>query len=179
VWRYSILEAGLSVTPGALTAAVAAVVAGRIVDRYGARTLVAVTSALFVGVVAWLAEALTAEPNFVGLWLPAGLLGGAALGATAVSLASAAARALPPAHFAAGSGLNLAARQLGGALGVALLASILDAADPGMSGYRTVFVLCGAAAALVALSAIFLARGSARVEVRESPSEAVVRAVEP
>jgi EmrB/QacA subfamily drug resistance transporter len=179
VWRYSILEAGLSVTPGALTAAVAAVVAGRIVDRYGARTLVAVTSVLFVGVVVWLAEALTAEPNFLGLWLPAGLLGGAALGATAVSLASAAARALPPAHFAAGSGLNLASRQLGGALGVALLASILDAADPGMSGYRTVFVLCGAAAALVALSAIFLARGSARVEVREGPSEAVVRAVEP
>lgn len=168
VWDYSILEAGLSVTPGAVTAAAAAVLAGRVVDRYGPRALAAVGAAIAAGVGVWLAEALSSDPDFLGLWLPTGLVSGAAIGVTSVSLSSAAARALPPAHFAAGSGLNLAARQLGGTLGVALLASILEAADPGMSGYRAVYWFCAAAGGLVVLSALFLAPAAA---ARPAPSQ--------
>jgi sugar phosphate permease len=63
-------------------------------------------------------------------------------------------------------GLNTTARQLGGALGVAMLAAILEAADPGPSGYRVAFALCGAAAAIVALAALATLAGRSQLPRR-------------
>jgi EmrB/QacA subfamily drug resistance transporter len=155
IWGYSILEAGLAVSPGALASAVAAIVAGRVVDRRGPRAVVIPAGLLLAGAGLWLAAAAGAHAAFLTVWLPAGLLSGIALGSISVALTSAAARALPPARFAAGTGLNMTARQLGGALGIALIPPIL-AAHPGGAGYRDVFLLCAIASGLVAATGLLL-----------------------
>lgn len=160
VWDYSIVEAGLAVTPGAFTSAIGAVIAGRHADRHGPRGAVLVGSALFAAAGAWLIAGLGDEPALWSLWVPTGLLVGAGMGAVTVGITSAAAGALPPERFAAGTGLMMTARQLGGALGVAALAAVLASAENPASadGYRTVIALSTVAAALVAVTGLWLAR---------------------
>jgi MFS family permease len=154
IWGWSILEAGFAVTPGAVASAVAAVLSGRIADRRGPAPLIAVGAAFMAASAIWVVAALDTDPNFLGFWLWTGLLSGVGFGTMSVGLTAAAARALPPQSFAAGVGLNTTARQLGGALGVALLAAILEAAEPGPSGYQVAFALCGAATTIVGLGAL-------------------------
>jgi EmrB/QacA subfamily drug resistance transporter len=156
VWDYSILQAGLAVSPGAFTSAAAAVVAGRIADRGGARGVVVFGALLLAAVGIWLNQALTTTPDFVGLWLPAGLIGGVGMGAALTGATASAAASLPPAMFAAGTGLNMTARQLGGALGVAVLASILEGQGAGLGAFRDVFLFCTGAAVLASIAGLRL-----------------------
>jgi EmrB/QacA subfamily drug resistance transporter len=157
VWNYSILEAGFAVSPGALTSAIAAVAAGRVIDRRGAREVVVGGGLLLAAVGIWIAAAVTEEPNFLGLWLPAGILCGIPFGAVSVGLTSVAVRSLPPEQFAAGTGMTMTARQLGGAFGVAVMASILEAAGPGVGGFQAVYLFCAGAACLSAIAAFRMA----------------------
>ena len=172
IWGYSIVEAGLAVSPGALTSALAAVAAGRLIDRRGARELVAVAALLLAADAVWIAAATTSDPNFLGLWLPAGILCGIPFGVVSVGLTSAAVRSLPPASFAAGTGMTMTARQLGGAFGVALMASILEAAGPGIGGFHTVFLFCAAGSVLTGLAALRL--GGVTASVAAAPATAGV-----
>jgi EmrB/QacA subfamily drug resistance transporter len=163
IWGYSIVEAGLAVSPGALTSAIAAVAAGRLIDRRGARELVVASALLLAADAVWIAAASTSDPNFLGLWLPAGILCGIPFGIVSVGLTSAAVRSLPPESFAAGTGMTMTARQLGGAFGVALMASILEAAGPGIGGFHSVFLFCAAGSVLTSLVALRLGRAPAPV----------------
>lgn len=178
VWGYSIVEAGLAVTPGAFTSAIGAVVAGRHADRHGPRGAVLVGSLLFAAAGAWLVAGLGEEPALWSLWVPSGLLVGAGMGAVTVGITSAAAGALPPERFAAGTGLMMTARQLGGALGVASLAAVLTAAGSPASadGYRTVLALSTAAAALVAVTGLWLGRPAPATAVPDSADPALTSA---
>lgn len=159
VWGYSIVEAGLAITPGAFSSAVAAVIAGRAVERRGAAPVVAIGALIFAAAGLWSVLALSETPNFLTFWLPLGLVGGAGMGSATVGLTAAAARALPPDQFAAGTGLLMTARQLGGALGVAALAAIVEADGGSVAGFRGVFAICTVATLLTALSALWLRGG--------------------
>ncbi|MES1209532.1 MAG: hypothetical protein ABUS79_26645, partial [Pseudomonadota bacterium] len=97
IWDYSIVEAGLAITPGAFSSAVAAVIAGRVVDRRGAVAVVVVSGLLFAAAGLWCVVGLGPEPRFLTFWLPLGIVGGAGMGGATVGLTGAAARALPPA----------------------------------------------------------------------------------
>lgn len=158
VWGYSIVEAGLAVTPGAFSAAVGSVVAGRAIERRGPAPVVAVGALIFALGGLWMVLGIGATPQFVTFWLPLGLFTGLGMGAATVGLTAAAARALPPAQFASGTGLVMTARQFGGALGVAVLATILAGDEVGLDGYRTVFAICASAALLAGVSARWLTR---------------------
>ncbi len=168
VWGYSIVEAGLAVTPGALTSAVAAVLAGRAVQRRGPAPVVALGAVVFAAAGAWCVAGIGTEPEFLGFWLPLGLVAGAGIGAATVGITAAAARAVPPERFAAGTALMMTARQFGGALGVALLATLLDAGDGSLGAFRGVFALCAGAAALTLLCVPWLARTPASIPTDEA-----------
>jgi EmrB/QacA subfamily drug resistance transporter len=168
VWGWSILEAGFAVTPGALASAVAAVLAGRIADRRGAAPLIVIGAVFMAASAGWVVAGLDTEPDFLGFWLWTGLLSGVGFGSMSVGLTAAAAKALPPQSFAAGVGLNTTARQLGGALGVALLAAILES-DPGVSGYQSAFALCGLATVLVGVGALAAASRPVSLQVLRGP----------
>jgi EmrB/QacA subfamily drug resistance transporter len=167
VWHYSVLKAGLAVSPGALTSAATAVVCGRLVATRGARAIVVFGALLLAGAGVWCALAVGPDPNLLGFWLPAGSVAGIAMGAAMVGVSSAAATSVDPTSFAAGTGLNMTARQLGGALGIATLAAILEAQGPTVEAFRDVFLFCSVAAACTALAAIRL---SARAALRERDS---------
>ena len=145
-WGYSPLEAGLALSPGALSAAVAAMLAGRLPASLGPRAAVMAGGLTMAATATWVALAVEQTPAFWSLWLPAGLIGGAGMGAVTWGASSAAALSVAPARFAGATGLNVTARQVGGALGVAALAAFVAAntADA-LDGYRLVYLFAAVA----------------------------------
>jgi hypothetical protein len=80
----------------------------------------------------WASPVFGATSNFWGGWVPSALLGGAGIGLGLTCLSTIAAATVPALKFAAGLGMTLTVRQLGGALGVAGLAAIISSsAVPG------------------------------------------------
>jgi EmrB/QacA subfamily drug resistance transporter len=145
VWDYSELEAGLAVTPGAVTAMLASLWLGKRATPVVQRRALVTAAAVFGAVALFMAFALTDQTRFLAVWLPAGLFGGAAIGAALTALSVASATSVPPQKFAAGTGLTLTARQLGGALGVAVMAALLSSSHAaGADHFTAVYVVCGA-----------------------------------
>jgi EmrB/QacA subfamily drug resistance transporter len=143
VWGYSPLKTGLAMTPGAVAAALVALGCGPLVARHGPRPVVLAGLATLAGAGVWVVLAVEDAPAFVALWLPAGTLVGIGMGAIATGMSSAAALSVAPAQFAAGVGLNQAARAVGGALGVAAMATILRGTDPAAAAsYLGVYEMC-------------------------------------
>jgi EmrB/QacA subfamily drug resistance transporter len=176
VWHYPVLKAGLAVSPGAFTSAAAAVVAGRVSGVRGSRPVVVAGSLLLAGVGVWIAVAMGTHPNFLTFWLPAGAVAGAAMGAAMTGVGSAAATSVDSTSFAAGTGLNLTARQIGGALGVAVLAAILETQGPSVDAFRHVFLFSSAAAAASAACALGLSAPRVRLAERDRRRAAVAPA---
>ncbi|WP_272474790.1 MFS transporter [Baekduia alba] len=156
VWGYSPLKAGLAVSPGAIVAAVVALRAGPVVARYGPRPVVVGGLAITAAIAVWLIFGIDDTPAFLTLWLPISFPLGIGMGAITTGLSAAAALAVQPAQFAAGVGLNQAARAVGGALGVAALATILQGTDPSAAAsYVGVYEMC----TILLVAAIVVALG--------------------
>ncbi len=125
VWGYSILLAGLAVTPGPLVVAVVAGPAGKLAGRIGFRPVLLVGFAVFASGLAWYALRIGVDRDFPGVWLPGSLIVGLGIGLTFPVLSAAAVSSLQAQRFAVGSAVNQTARQVGGALGVAVLVVVL------------------------------------------------------
>ena len=130
VWRYSILTAGLALTPGPFTAMAVAGPASRLVERVGHRPVVVPGALVWAGGMAWFASQLGVTPDFLGGWLPGMLILGVGAGLTFPTLSGAAVGSVPGPRFAVATSLNSVARQLGAALGVAILIAILGNPTP-------------------------------------------------
>ncbi|MFJ3766522.1 DHA2 family efflux MFS transporter permease subunit [Streptomyces sp. NPDC090082] len=157
VWGYSELKAGLAVTPGAFSAAIGAMVVGKRVGPRGQWAGVLVGSVLFGGSCAAMYLLLDSEPRYLALWLPIGIVAGVGIGAALTGISNAATAALEPQRFASGTGLLMTMRQVGGALGIAVLAAILQRHSVlDDQGYLQVFLACaiGSVAAAAAAPAI-------------------------
>ncbi|MEU9844988.1 MFS transporter [Actinomadura sp. NPDC048032] len=154
-WHYSILKAGFASTPGAFTATAAAVAAGRLAARFGVRPAVTGGALIMVVSGAWVIATLPAEPHFATFWLPLGLLVGTGMGMISTGTASAAALSAGPLRFAGATGLNTTARQLGGALGIAVLAALLPE-RAAFGDYASVYLFCTIAAAGTAAAGLLL-----------------------
>jgi NTE family protein len=124
VWHYSILSAGLALTPEPVVAIALAVPTIRLVRRLDHRPVLAVGALVWAGGMAYLAFALDRQPDFLGGWLPGMVLLGLGAGLTFPTLSGVAIGAVPGARFAVASSLNSVATQLGAALGVGILIAI-------------------------------------------------------
>lgn len=129
VWHYPIWKAGLAITPGPLVVAAVSGPAGRVAARIGFRSVLVVGAGFFAGGLSMYAIQVGLRPAYVAHWLPATLLTGVGIGLTFPVLSAAAVSSLPTERFAVGSAVNQTARQIGGALGVALLVAILGSAS--------------------------------------------------
>ncbi|MGP4023343.1 MFS transporter [Actinomadura sp. 3N407] len=152
-WDYSILKAGLASTPGALTATAAAIVMGRLTGRIGVRPAVTGGALIMVASGTWAFASLPSEPHFLTFWLPVGLLVGTGMGMLSTGTASAAALSVDPQRFAGATGLNTTARQLGGALGIAVLAALLPA-HAVHGDFTAIYLFCTLAAGGAALAGL-------------------------
>lgn len=123
VLGYTALQAGLRLTPMALVLMVMAPVAGQLVARVGTKALVAVGMAIGAGGLWYLAQTTPAS----GYWH---VLGGLVILAVGLSMSMVPATesimgSLPPGQAGVGSAMNDTTREIGGALGVAILGSVL------------------------------------------------------
>jgi EmrB/QacA subfamily drug resistance transporter len=162
-WHYSAFKSGLAIAPGPAVAAAFAINAGRLRKRLGA-VAPAVIGGIAMGVssIWWLVFA-TSDPHYIYV-LPALLLGGMSSGMTQAPL-YAAANTLPADRATTGSAVLNMARQIGSAVGVALLVALLATNTPdSIAEFRRGWVLM-ALAAWAATALIFFglrgARGSA------------------
>jgi EmrB/QacA subfamily drug resistance transporter len=130
VWDYSVLKAGIAFAPGPFTAAVFALPAGRLGPRFGTHVLTAIGGTVFGIGAAWWALRAGTEPAYATELLPGMLLTGMGVGLTLPSVSAAAVSELPPARLATGSAVLQMARQLGIALGVAILIAIFGHPSP-------------------------------------------------
>jgi EmrB/QacA subfamily drug resistance transporter len=178
IWHYSELEAGLAQTPGAVLAAVGAVVMGKVMGRFGGPRFAAVLGmAAHAAVPALLLFFLTADSAFLEIWLPASVFVGFGIGATMMAAMSAGAMSAPPTKFASVSAMNNTARQIGGALGAAAVATILQsgtAADGTrtVSSYLDVFTFCLVLTVVAIVVAIVGLKTSAPQEPDRQPAAA-------
>src|SRR4051794_16920153 len=126
VWHWSALATGLAIAPGPLMVPLFSFVfAGPLIARFGPGVVIAAGSTIFAAGAAWWALALGLEPDYVGDMLGGMILTGIGVGLTLPTLMATGASSLPPNSLATGSAVINMLRQIGLAIGVALLVAIL------------------------------------------------------
>jgi MFS family permease len=128
LWGYSVLHAGVALIPGPLMAALFAAPAGRLGGRFGQKPVVAAGGIAIAISFIWPLAFVDTTPNYVGAFLPGFLVGGIGVGLVLGALPGAVTASLPPERFATGTAVYGMARQVGAAIGVAILVALL--ADP-------------------------------------------------
>ena len=125
VWHYSQARAGLAIAPGPLMVIPIAVVTGRLAGRYGHRPFLVGGALLYAAAGLWFRLVPGIEPSYASQWLPGLLLTGTSVGLVLPSLSGAAVSKLPAQHYAVGSAVNQATRQIGAVIGVAITVLLL------------------------------------------------------
>ena len=83
-----------------------------------------------IGAVLWFAGRVGMTPDFAGQWLPGMVLLGIGAGTLFPNLSGAAVASAPGENFATATGMNSVARQVGAALGVAVVVAIIGTPTP-------------------------------------------------
>ncbi|HVC06905.1 MAG TPA: DHA2 family efflux MFS transporter permease subunit [Solirubrobacterales bacterium] len=181
VWGYSALHAGLALSPGPLMAAVFAVPSGRLGGRVGQRPVAATGGLVFAAGFALILASVGPSPDYAGAFLPGFMLGGAGVGMVLGTLPAAATASLPADRFATGTAVFGMARQIGAAIGVAMLVALLDNPAPGelLTGIRRGWVFSLATGLGTAALALALGPRAARVEAPPPPRPDPLRGVAP
>jgi EmrB/QacA subfamily drug resistance transporter len=120
---YSPLDAGLRVLPWTAMPMIVAPISGALSDRIGGRPLMAVGLGLQAIGLAWIAMVSTATVGYESLVGPF-ILSGIGMGMFFAPVANVVLSAVRPVEEGKASGANNAIREVGGVLGVAVLASI-------------------------------------------------------
>ena len=125
VWHYSLFEAGLAVSPGAIVAAVVSRPFGGLAHRRGYRPVIVAGAVVWaISLSFFYAHRVGLSPDFLGVWLPAQIVSGIGVGAVLPLLTSAAVSGVPGGRFATASSAASASRQLGAVVGITILVVI-------------------------------------------------------
>jgi hypothetical protein len=130
-WHESILRAGLQLAPGPGMAALSAVPASIVAQRIGPRWTGFVGTLLFAAGIGLLALSAGEQPHYVRDFLPGMAIGGMGVGFVLPSVQGAAMATLPPALFSTGTAKISMARQIGAALGIAILVAVIGVPSTG------------------------------------------------
>jgi EmrB/QacA subfamily drug resistance transporter len=177
------LQSGLRVLPWTIMPMFVAPVAGILSDRIGARPLMATGLALQAIAIAWLAAVITPTVAYGALLVPF-ILAGTGMALVFAPAANSVLSAVRPEEAGQASGATNAIRELGGVLGVAVLASVFTAnggyASPqdyvdGMTAALPIGAAVLALGALIALAIPRLRRADETASA-EAPATALVEA---
>jgi EmrB/QacA subfamily drug resistance transporter len=162
---YSALRTGMAIVPMTVLLAAGPLAAKRLLPRFGPRTLILAGGILTTFGLAWMSQ-LPDHSDY-----PAHILGplavtGAGIGLMLLPLAASATAGLEPRYAGLASGLFNLARQLGGAIGLAVLVTIAAAttrhshlahsAAATVHGYRIALLICAAVSLASVLIALLL-----------------------
>lgn len=121
---YTALETGVALLPLALASFVAGGVGGVLTDRYGAARTVQLGLVCEVAGVAWLASVIATDTPWWAT-VPALAVYGFGVGLATAQLGNVVLADVPPAASGQASGTETTAQELGSALGIAVLGSVL------------------------------------------------------
>ena len=127
VQGYGPFEAGLLTLPWTGVPMIVAPIAGLLSDRIGSRPLMVAGLGLQAVAIAWLASVTTTDVAYSALVVPF-VLAGAGMALVFAPSANAVLRSVRPEEAGQASGATNAIRELGGVLGVAVLASVFSSA---------------------------------------------------
>ncbi|MFL5842222.1 MAG: MFS transporter, partial [Thermoleophilaceae bacterium] len=167
---YSPLEAGLRTLPWTGMPMIVAPIAGVLSDRIGSRPLMASGLALQAVAIAWLAAVSTPTVAYSALIVPF-VLAGTGMALVFAPAANAVLGSVRPEQAGKASGATNAIRELGGVLGVAVLASVFTANGSYESpaaftdGLTAALPVGVAILALGAVAALFVPRMRPRTEL--------------
>ncbi|HUC33304.1 MAG TPA: DHA2 family efflux MFS transporter permease subunit [Ilumatobacteraceae bacterium] len=157
IWGYGVLEAGWLSVLAPTTVAVVSFVVGRVMGRIGFRRLLIAGPLGFALTAILQVRLLDVERQPWTHWLPLMVLLGVSIGCTFPVLAAAAVNRLPPDRFALGGAINNTFRQIGAAIGVALVVTVQTASD-GIAGFQDAWRVCAVAAVCAALVSLYQPR---------------------
>ncbi|MCX0274482.1 DHA2 family efflux MFS transporter permease subunit [Nocardia zapadnayensis] len=172
VQGYSPLESGIRTMPWTMAPMVVAPLAGLVIDRVGARVLLVTGQALLAVALAWMAAITSVDVGY-GTFVAPLLLAGVGMGLTFAPLATVVMGAVPEADRSVASGTNNTVREVGVAVGIAVLASVFASYGAYTDPQRYVDGLVPAVwvgAAIVAAGALAAALLPGRTTVREPVS---------
>jgi NTE family protein len=129
VWDYTVLQAGLAITPGPFVAAAIAGPFSRLALRIGYRPVVVAGGLIWAAGLIWIIARVGPEPAYVEEWLPGLVLLGVGAGITFPNVSAAAVSSAPGESFATATGVSSVVRQVGAAIGVASAVAILGTPD--------------------------------------------------
>jgi MFS family permease len=162
VWHYGLARAGIAIAPGPLTVIPVAILTGRLAGRFGHRPFLVGGSLLYAAAGLWFLLVPGSQAAYVTHWLPGLFLSGSAVGLVLPSLAGAAVSRLPAQHYAVGSAVNQATRQIGAVIGVAITVLILGHGAVQRGTFDVVYGLHVALALLTAVICVFVNTRPAR-----------------
>jgi EmrB/QacA subfamily drug resistance transporter len=177
---YSPLKAGLAFLPAGLATMGGALIAARLVARIGARRQLVIGLLLAAAGLAWISSVTAHAGYFAHVFGPV-LLVGVGLGLSFVPMTMAATTGVPPQEAGLASGLVNTSRQVGGAVGLAVMATVATGAARGhlanasahlvalTNGYDRAFAMAAAALVVGAGLALLL---PGRVRTAREPDKA-------
>lgn len=156
VWHESVLTAGLMLFPGPAMATVFSIPSARLGARFGYRLPGVAGGLIFACGSIWFIARTGNTPAFWSEYLPGSMLTGAGVGLMIPTLTGAGASSLAPERFATGAAVLTMGRQIGVALGVAVLVAVLGTSATSASDFHTAWLITvvGGLAAGLALAAI-------------------------
>ena len=161
VWNYSPSLSGLAGAPGPFAAAIVAAPAGKLGSRIGHGKVVA-SGALIMSIgILWMNIQIKPEIHYWDMFFPTIVFVGIGVGLCISTLTSSATAYLPQPRLAMGSALSNTAGQIGAALGVALVSSMLVSAaktDDPITGFHHAWFLMSAVILLSGVTMITLYR---------------------
>ena len=128
VWNYGVLRSGLAAVPGPFMAALVAAPAGKAAHRHGHGRVIGLGCFIFGVSMALMNIFMVREPSYWTHFFPYTFISGIGIGFSISTFSSAATAYLPHTRFAMGSALSNTARQVGAALGLAIVGAMLTAA---------------------------------------------------
>jgi EmrB/QacA subfamily drug resistance transporter len=169
VWHWSALQTGLAIAPGPfLVLPTALLLAERLIVRFGSGVVIAIGSSLFAVGAVWCALFAGLEADYFADLFPGLVIVGVGVGLTLPTIMSSATSELPPENFATGSAVVNMLRQVGLAIGVAVLIAVLGKPSGShalLDAFDHAWLVIGAFAAATALASLAI------LGIRRPPSD--------
>jgi EmrB/QacA subfamily drug resistance transporter len=162
VWHYGVARAGIAIAPGPLSVIPVAILTGRLAGRFGHRPFLVGGSLLYAAAGLWFLLVPGTDAAYLTHWLPGLFLSGASVGLVLPSLAGAAVSRLPAQHYAVGSAVNQATRQIGAVIGVAITVLMLGHGTVQRGTFDAVYAIHVVLALITAVICVFVNTRPAR-----------------
>jgi hypothetical protein len=143
VWHKSVLTTGLMLFPGPFMATLFSVPSARLGARVGFRVPGIAGATLFLAASVWWITQTHATPAYASEYLPGMLMSGSGVGLVIPTLTGAGASSLAPERFATGAAVLTMGRQVGSALGIAVLVAVLGTGAATVADFHAAWLISG------------------------------------